>query len=288
MNNQILDQIIEYLPYAKQYERSIWARCIFHDDNSPSLVIYPDRYYCKSCEEQGWTIQLLRELSNNEYVYRPNVQPDFHNPFTPWLSKDPLEIVLESARYLLKRNSSLRSYLKKRCIPTNIQDKLGIGYRDGWYLFPIKDKRKRLLGAFGRIGEGTKSAAKYVIPSGQDPNLLYIPSWKLLERSERVFLTFGSMDTISLTLMGYASISTSTGKRINTETLDNIRKPIWFWPDKGEEKETYAQASKLGWRGNVIKCDWPNEYKDVNDLFISNKSLITKTIEANNALVRSI
>ena len=69
--------------------------------------------------------------------------------------------------------------------------------------------------------------------------------------------------------MGAASISTTCGMRMDVSYLDQIRKRIIFIPDKGEEDKAQKFASKLGWRGGVMKCHYPKEMKDVSDIFNS-------------------
>jgi hypothetical protein len=61
-------------------------------------------------------------------------------------------------------------------------------------------------------------------------------------------------------------MSTTTGKRLNPQALDNIRKRIIIIPDNGEEKEAQVIASKLGWRGHVLRLQYPVGCKDINDL----------------------
>ena len=51
--------------------------------------------------------------------------------------------------------------------------------------------------------------------------------------------------------------------------LAHIRKRIEFIPDKGEEKQAQKFASKMGWRGGVMRCNYPEGCKDVNDVYVS-------------------
>jgi hypothetical protein len=69
--------------------------------------------------------------------------------------------------------------------------------------------------------------------------------------------------------MGAASISTTCGMRMDVSYLEHIRKRIEFIPDKGEEKQAQKFASKMGWRGGVMRCNYPEGTKDVNDILMS-------------------
>ena len=91
----------------------------------------------------------------------------------------------------------------------------------------------------------------------------------LHQNSLRAIQTFGIIDAISLYIMGAASISTTCGMRMDISYLDDIRKQIIFIPDQGEEKEAQKFASKMGWRGKVMRCNYPEGVKDVSDIFNS-------------------
>jgi hypothetical protein len=69
--------------------------------------------------------------------------------------------------------------------------------------------------------------------------------------------------------MGAASISTTCGKLMNVSYLDQIRKRVIFIPDKGEEDAAQKFSKQLGWRGGVMRCNYPDECKDINDIFVS-------------------
>jgi DNA primase len=159
--------------------------------------------------------------------------------------------------------------MRERGVDDKAQKKLGIGIFENWITFPIRNNRNKIIGAIARAGEGNNSSAKYVIPSMQDQNFLYAPSWKRIQKKKVVYLTFGIIDAVSLYLMGAASISTTCGMRMDVSYLDQIRKRIIFIPDKGEEDKAQKFASKLGWRGGVMRCNYPEGFKDVNDIVLS-------------------
>ena len=159
-------------------------------------------------------------------------------------------------------------YLTNRGISPDVQTKLGIGFLDDWHTFPILNPKRKLIGAVARKGEDNPSDAKYVVPSGQNPNWLYVPDWNRIKNNKTIYLTFGILDAISLYICGVASMSTLSGQRLQPEALNHIRKLIYFIPDRGEEDAAHKIASKLGWRGKVMKVNWPENSKDCNDLFI--------------------
>lgn len=258
----MLDLLLEKLDGAKNYGRYIVAKCPFHKDSRPSFFVYHDAYYCKSCRAYGKTEQLLDKLGNLPARPQLSVSYTQTNPFSGWLRKWNLHQTLEVATYNLPSN-----YLRERGIPPEAQAELGLGLLDGWNTFPILNRYNELIGAVARVGENNVSDAKYVLPKGQSPRMLYIPSWKRIREHKRVYVTFGILDAATLYLMGLASISTTTGQTANPDSFDDIRKQLIFLPDVGEETSAIRLTTKLDWRGRVHSLNFPPGCKDVNDFF---------------------
>lgn len=270
----LLDDLLEHLDGARRYEQYIAALCCFHEDHRPSLLIFEDYYRCLACDAHGSTKSLLDKIKGNPP--KPKLS-SWHNPFTSWMRNYSLDKIMTSAWRFLRDNPCYGNYLVKRGISIDKQIELGLGWRDGWHTFPIINERNSLCGAVIRCGEGLDLPAKYVNPSGQDPNLLYVPDWKLISSHSQIYLTFGIIDSISLVLYNVPGMSTTTGKRLNPEALDKFRKRIIFIPDKGEETDALKIASKLGWRGTVPKMFWPDDSKDINDLLVKHPEIIIST-----------
>jgi hypothetical protein len=255
------DELLELLPNAKLYERYILSCCPFHDDVHPSFLVYPDKYKCLSCGRYGDTSKLL-ELLDHSHVYpKKDYEYSWNNPFTKWLRDHSLYNIMNVAY----KNSPVK-YLEDRGISKEVQNTLKIGILENWVLFPIENINGSLIGAIARRGESNKSSSRYVLPHGQNPDLLYVPSWKRCILQDTIYLTYGILDAVTLYATGFASMSTTTGKRISPSAFDNIRKSIVIVPDFGEEKEAMKLASKLGWRGKVMRLDYPENCKDINDI----------------------
>jgi hypothetical protein len=263
MNDDLidLDEIIDSLDFAKRYENYIVARCVFHNDSRPSMMVYTDYFRCESCGEQGKPQKLLEHLDLAPISHKS--ASNFKNPWTTWLRDRTLGETLKLAWEKLPS-----TYLRERGIDDKTQKRLGLGILENYITFPVRNKRGKISGAIARAGEG-RTGQKYVIPSGQDSNLLYCPSWKRIEKRKTIYLTFGIIDAISLHIMGAGAISTTCGMKMNTSYLDHIRKRIVFIPDQGEEKEAQKFASKMGWRGTVMRCNYDYGLKDINDVFLS-------------------
>lgn len=263
----LLDDLYDLLEDAQRYDRYIAARCIFHDDDKPSLMIYEDRYKCLACGANGQTSKLLDKL-DHKFVPKVDQHKDYANPFTKWTKSHPLGKALQISYLNLKNTPSLGTYLvKERKIDIKILLQIGTGYRDDWYTFPIRDTNKCIVGAVARKSPTNNCSSKYIIPSGQNPNLLFVPDWKKVIDESVVFLTFGILDAISIYACGYAAMSTTTGKRIDPSAMDKIRKRIVLFPDHNEEFEAIDIARQLGWRSKVFECNYTMDAKDPNDLY---------------------
>lgn len=274
-----LDELYSYLNGAIRYERYIMALCPWHDDHKPSLAIYPDTYYCHSCNKRGKTADLLQELKQAHGHIIEKRFVDFHSPWSGWKRRfGSLENTISTAHTNLIRNSKT-AYLQKRGIDIPTIKKLRIGWLEDWITFPIYDRLGDLVGGTARASETNKTSAKYCVVPNQDPNLLYVPSWELIDQSSCAWLVYGIIDAISLYQLGVASMSTTTGKRTNADCFDSIRKMIYIIPDRGEEIEACMLSANLSWRGKTIKVDWPDDSKDCNDLYLKHKSDLVHILE---------
>ena len=274
--NDVLAELIEYLDDARQYENYITCRCLFHDDTRPSMMIYKDNYRCLSCGKFGRTSKLLEKLSR--IPAKPHTKTYSYNPFSAWIKNHgKLSTVLKLAYENNKKHPSI--YLRDRGIPNATQIELCIGQLDNWITFPIRNEDGKITGAVARKGENNLSKSKYVIPAGQSPNLLYIPSHKRIDEGKVIFITFGILDSISLYLCGVASMSTTTGKQLDPTVLQKYQKHIYVFPDLGETSEAHRLASSLGWRGRVLPFNYPIGCKDPADVYNLDRPLLMTTLE---------
>ena len=266
----ILDEVLEYAEYGQRYHNYLSITCPFHDDNRPSLIVHEDYYNCLACSAKGRTEALLTKLKGEPA--KPNTKEHFSNPFTKWLKNQTLVQALKTAWQTMNEHPS--SYMRdKRGITEKTCKDLGIGMRDGWITFPIRDNYKKIIGAAARADETNLTDAKYVTPSGQDGNMLYVPSWELIDKAKDIYCVFGIIDAVTLCQVGIASFSTTGGKKVDPKALDIFRKRIIFLPDKGEESAAMNIAKYMGWRGKMAKCNWPDDSKDVNDIWIKHPQL---------------
>lgn len=270
--DDILDSLQDKLE-CRRYSTYLAAMCVFHQDHTPSLMVYEDFYRCLACGASGTTQSLLKKLNGNTILHQPKAGHvdvfEVKNPFFGWLKENTLVDTLKYAWEQFNLHPEFGTYItESREIDPVIRRQLGIGHLDGFYTFPIRSMEQKVIGAFVRCPVG--ASKRYFVPRGQDPNLLYIPRASLIHAQTTVFMTFGCIDAITLCQMGYAAISTTNGKRISIEALQGIRKRIVILPDRGEEAEAFGITQQLGWRGSMRQLDYPDGCKDVNSYFCSN------------------
>ena len=271
MTSHILDEIYEQDSNAKRYDRYLATLCPWHDYDTPSLslLIYEDSYHCLSCGRWGKTKDYLVQYSSYSSIPRKPENTFVRNPFNKWLWKEELSPVLKRAYRALKNFPDQGSYLRKRNLTPEEIKKLKFGYLDGYYLIPILDTDRKVVGAFARAGESIEGV-RYFVPKNQNPNLLYSPDWEAVKDAKEVYLTFGSFDAIAIWQCGKAAMSTTSGKRLHPSALQDFRKRIIIFPDRGEEVDAKRLELKLGWRGTTKNYKYPYGLKDPADLYSHN------------------
>jgi hypothetical protein len=186
-----------------------------------------------------------------------------------------LDDFLFEAYNRLTGNSTYHAYLRKRKIDDCIR-RCRIGFWDGWYTFPAYNKQREVIGALGRAGPILEaySEQRFTQPYGQRP-LLYVPDWKLWDSEDTLFVTFGFIDAVSMTKLGYAACSPTAGKESTyPEWFDGVKKDIIVIPDKGERKTAWELASQLGFRGDVFIPDYPDGTKDINEYLVKDEEAL--------------
>lgn len=272
-----LSEIAEYLEDVHRYGDYISSRCPnpAHEDRHPSFFLYKDYYRCSSCGFTGRTDHLLERLGKKLRVVQPKKDAPYNpNPFTGWQKQRSLTRTLKIAWETINHNPGMGNYITQdRGIEEPYRKALGIGYIDDWYTIPIRDRNGIIVSAVARKGRDNPSIAKYVLPQGTNPHLLYIPHWAKVRHADYLIITFGILDAVVLAILGYPAASTISGKQLSPISVEKFRIPIFILPDRREEQNGLVSAQRLDWRGHCLQIDWPEECKDVNDIWVRNRQL---------------
>lgn len=264
-----LSDIQERLPQAKSYGHYLMGLCPFHNDRRPSLIVSSKRYKCKSCGANGSLVRLYKKLNPADPRLRMPAPKRFGNRvFPPYSKLDEVRVRLLNAHDRLAMDEgTLHVGLAQRGIHAGLILSLELGWMDNWYTFPLKNETGEIIGGIARANKALeeKGVDKYDMPWGQPP-MLYIPNWTLWRKSDKAFITFGILDAITLSSLGYAAASPTAGQdSTDPNWLDKVRKNIYVVPDRGETEAGIALARKLGFRGRVIVLPYTRNIKDPND-----------------------
>lgn len=261
-----LERIADLIDCTR-YDHYLATRCIFHEDRSPSLLIYPDRYYCKSCDAHGLTSYLLRRLEGGNFSQGDTEA--FHPALWRNLQEMDMESICLDAFYYLKRHPDLGYYFRNRGIPDSQSQKLMLGFLDGYYIFPVRDQKHAITGIIARAGPVLQKEKniRYIIPPHQSLDLLYCPDWEQVQ--DYAFVPFGIMDAISISLAGFPAISGTVGHNLSRKAFDGLRMPLAFLPDGDHKDDKLARdLACMDWRGRLINMTYPDGLKDCNDLLV--------------------
>lgn len=274
MNPRITQEALaERLAGVRWHGHYFSARCPFHNDNEPSLLVYDDGAYCMGICQRQFSLSQLWARTNGRSSY------DFPNQFSPrvirWEGLPPLPDWALRAHQLVLDNRGFGNYWKTRGLENRIEPQR-LGWWSGWATIPIFQKRE-VIGIILRTTDDLQKELniRYMVPPGQPP-MLYIPDEHILDRATTIFLTFGAMDALALRELGFPSLSFDRGQRSSTEAaalLVNWRCRIAVIPDQGEEQTACDLCAHLGWRGEVVLLDYPQSCKDPADFLKVGKSV---------------
>lgn len=262
-----LEEVGEYLENFHKYSGYAMANCCFHNDSNPSMQVTEKGYYCKSCQAKGSLIGLYNKVSKSPKVIKQKV----YNP-SAWIWKNwekqfgSIKVICELAYKNMQFNPNTSNYLNSRGLDTVAIKKGRLGYLDGYYIFPIKDENGEVQGAIARASPTIETKNnRYSVTHGC-PIKLYSPDWDRINKSEDIYVCFGTIDVWSLWLAGYPSLTGISGQELNAVNLNRFRKRIYVIADKGEEKSALRLQSQLGWRGFPLLLDWKENTKDLNSI----------------------
>lgn len=274
------DEVADLFPHVIWHGKYFATTCPYHDSSpdNPSFLVYPDGAVClsASCRKKVSLAKLAHHLKHSH-------TPLPAAPATANLNWHVLpepEVLANKAHELLCAVPSQAHYLKERKVEAMIGPSK-LGWWDGWYTFPIYNRHRQFAGLVLRAGPSlAKYVGRYVSPPGQRP-LLYCPDWKLVERSETVYVPFGIFDALTLAQLGLPTVTPTNLKGARPELFADLRKQLVIIPDKGEEEVGHELAYGLDWRGTLLKLAYPPGLKDLNDLATHGKlhrSMLTSLI----------
>ena len=272
------DDFKSVLEQITVYERYFIAKCVFHDDSKPSMMVFKDGFFrCLGCNRAGTWKTLWNKVKGQPIKIQPEVKTDWKGPDLE--GHDGYEIAYTAYDYLAEF-PSLGWYLEMRGLDGRIEPAM-LGYWNGWYTIPIFDRERNFLNVVYRAAPHIQAYSGMRYWYHGAPHL-YVPDWKLVEDSKYIVITYGILDALTLADLRIPAATPSNGKdSFRSEWMDDIRKVTYIVPDQGEEESARHHAKELGWRGNVVYMDWHDGLKDINDLHVAgyDKDIINTLME---------
>ena len=265
--NLTLDDVKDYLDGYKQYSGYGMCLCPFHDDHSPSLMVSDRGYKCKSCGAKGSLSYLYQKVSGRIIQPKKKSYSRATRIWDEWGDRfGSIKNIADIAHGELTRCQELGNYLWNRKFGVDMVVMGHIGYLDGFYTFPVKDEYGQIQGMVLRASPTIQTADTRYSVSPNCPVKLYVPSWKAIRHATEIYVCYGTLDAWSLTMAGYPAVTGISGQELNWENLNRFQLPMWGIPDYGEERSMMLLQSELGWRLKMLRLDYPDGCKDIQDI----------------------
>ena len=252
---------------GRDYGKYVSALCPWHEDSTPSLLVYKDGWaICLACGHSGNFYQLYQALQGWKAGVAPKQDTDWRPPYLPTELEEMENFADDAHRVLSKYIETLGWYLQERGVDDRIEP-CRLGWHNGWITIPVYTRDQKFEGMILRAMPYIQKAtnARFHQPHGQR-GMCYVPNWRTLNESNCIFVVFGMFDALTLSSLQLPVVTTTAGKdSFKVEWMDEYRKPIIFLPDKGEETTAAKYVSKLGWRGKLVTLDYPEGMKDPAD-----------------------
>src|SRR3990167_8810757 len=213
-----LDNIYELSPGARKMSRGyLLTFCPFHQDDSPSLLVFEDGWFrCKGaeCGRTGRLETLYDALVSPSAA--PNGRAEHARGRPPWLPKagdtEAIARLVWDAHNVLLRNESFRWYLEMRGVADRVET-AGLGWHEGWITIPILTDDRQVQGVVLRATKLTQkmTGMRFVQLTGQRP-MLYCPDWALVNKGGgALFVVFGMFDALALSSLRFPVVTTTGG-----------------------------------------------------------------------------
>src|SRR5512138_1043134 len=183
------------LPNAHEYGTYMLDLCPFHDDSSPSLMIFKDGWWrCLGCNRWGMWITLWNKLKGQPVIVRAERHVGWRGPNLE--GYETLEDLTYQAHLDLMKFSTFQVYLEQRGLLGRIETN-ELGYHEGWYTIPVTDKNGEYVTTVFRASPPVQKVTgeRYWVHHAPIP---YVPDWSLLRKSKIIFVVYGMLDALTL------------------------------------------------------------------------------------------
>jgi CHC2 zinc finger len=246
---------------AEDKGRYILGLCPFHNDSTPSLLVYKDGWWrCLGCNKNGRWITLWNKVKGQPIHITTDARTSWNSPVR---GITDLENLCYEAHLSLTEFPSLQWYIEMRGLEGRI-DPNELGYHEGWYTIPVLNNMGEFETCVFRAAPHVQEVTRMKYWCNHKP-MMFVPDWRLYENSDYLFVVFGIFDALALADLRFPVVTSTSGKdTFQYSWLDAVRKPIYIVPDSGEEETGLRLAGELGWRGKLERLVYPSGKKDAS------------------------
>ena len=280
------------------------ARCPFHEEQHPSLVVYPETrsFYCFGCRASGDVIDFVRRVEKvdfKEAIRRLAGNKGANRAPLPQPSRLTVDdqLILAAAANVyhetLLRNERALRYVESRGVASAVARRCRLGFSDGQSLRPFLQRHRLSLRRAGQLGllrrDGSEPlAGRIVIPElreGQciwmvgraldDRRLKYlglslpkpILGYERVRGQRLVFVTEGAFDYLTGVAWNLP-VCALLGTHVRAERLAFLQRAgevvLVFDNDEPGRAAATELAATLGSRAAVLEL--PEGVKDLSEL----------------------
>lgn len=270
----VYEDFLNVIGMAEDKGRYILGLCPFHDDAKPSLLVFEDGWWrCLGCNRNGKWITLWNKSKGQPVSVTPERRTNWRVPVR---EGEDIEEVCYIGHNDLISFETLQWYIQMRGLENRIEP-CEIGYRNGWYSFPVRDHMGDFQTAVFRAAPHIQDVTGMRYWCAHKPTL-YVPDWSLFESKDYIAVVYGIFDALALSDLRIPVCTSSSGNlTFQADWLDGVRKHVYVIPDRGEEAVAQDLANRLGWRGKVLRLSFPEGKKDPAGFFEAGKQSLLQS-----------
>lgn len=245
--------------------------CPFHDDHSPSLMVYLNSFECRaaSCGRRGKLSELRFQLDTSAPAADRMPQLTFAwDDLCEGEAMTPREDFIQQSHSAAQFPDVKEWYVRRGLSDDTIEFCL-LGWWRGWFVTPTFDAAHKPIRLILRAGPSIERSvpSKYMVSPGAAS--LFVPDWGLLRTKPRyVVFPWGVYDALTTYQLRHPTL-TGAGpcSQLPVELFDPYRRYIYVIPDGeplGELALAKVLVKSLDWRGRLVVLDYPEGVKDPN------------------------
>lgn len=287
---------IEMSIYYSSHGKYILCHCPFHDDKTPSLLVFDNGFKClsSSCGRNGdilnwyaYKMGLKSVPKSKEFIsFVKQVKDQISTVGTSVVTSEQ-EVNLDlSQEDLFKMASVYHSWLLDNTVRHKWFKNRGFTaktiefYRFGWegqrYVVPIWDgiPGKSHVTTLRFRGSEIWAGERYTgIKNYNDPVLFN--QWVIKRNPPTLLVVYGELDAALGTQFRLPTVSGTNGNQsFRSDWINGFKGDVIFVPDKGEEEQASKDAKRLGSRGWVGHIPLETG-KDLTDYFVDGNTVGT-------------